>query len=104
MRGVHVCTEGTKVLGAPMCTTDFARDVIETVLSKYEAYGERLTGLVAHRHSRTALRIHQHFNRRFGHYARTVSRGLSRGEGCDETVVTFLERADTATLNVAAEI
>jgi hypothetical protein len=66
-----------------MGTSDFARDVFETALSKYDAYGERLRGLAAHRHSHTALRIHQHCNRRFGHFARPVpavwqGRGLRR--------------------------
>jgi hypothetical protein len=56
------------------------------------------------RHSLTEIRIHQHCNRRFGHFARTVPRGLGRGEGYGDTVVTFLERADNATLDVAAEI
>ena len=78
-----------------MGTSDFARDVFETALSKYEAYGERLRGLAAQRHSHTALRIHQHCNRRFGHFARTVPRGLGRGEGYGDTVVTFLERANS---------
>jgi hypothetical protein len=35
MQGVHVFTEGTKVLGEPMGTVDFARDVFETALSRY---------------------------------------------------------------------
>jgi hypothetical protein len=87
-----------------MGTSDFARDDFETALSKYEADGERLRGLAAHRHSHTALRIHQHYNRRFGHFARTVPRGLGRGEGYGDTVVTFLEHADNATLKLAAEI
>jgi hypothetical protein len=78
--------------------------VFETALSKYEAYGERPGVLTAHRHSHTALRIHQHCNRRFGHFAHTVPRGLGRGEGYGDTVVTFLERADNATIDVAAEI
>jgi hypothetical protein len=82
----------------------FSRDVFETALRKYEAYGERLRGLAAHRHSQTALRIHQHCNRRFGHFARTAPRGLGRGGGYGDTVVTFLERADNATLDMAAEI
>jgi hypothetical protein len=59
---------------------------------------------VAHRNSHTALRIHQHCSRRFGHFARKVPRGLGRGEGYGDTVVAFLERADNATLDVAAEI
>jgi hypothetical protein len=46
--------------------------------------------------------IHQHFNRRFGHFARTVPRGLGMGEGYGDTVVTFLDRADNATLDVSA--
>jgi hypothetical protein len=71
LRGVHVSTEGRKVLGGPMCTFDFARDEFETALSKYEAYGESLRGLTSHRHSHTAFRIHQHYNRGFGHFART---------------------------------
>jgi hypothetical protein len=104
MRGVNVSTEGTKVLGGPMGTSDFARDVFETALNKYEAYGERLRDLEAHRHSHTALRIHQHCNRRFGHFARKVPRGLGRGEGYGGTVVTFPERAESATLNVAADL
>jgi hypothetical protein len=87
-----------------MGTSDFARDVFETTLIKYEAYGERLRGLAAHGYSHTALHIHQHCNRRFGHFARTVPRGLGRGEGYGDTVVTFLERADSVTLDVAAEI
>jgi hypothetical protein len=61
-------------------------------------------GLAAHQHSHTALRIHQHCNRCFGHVARTVPRDLSGGEGYGDTVVTFLERADNSTLDVAAEI
>jgi hypothetical protein len=73
-------------------------------LSKYAACGERLRGLAPHRHSHTSLRIHQHCNRRFGHFSRTVLRGLGRGEGYGYTVVTFLERADNATLDVAAAI
>jgi hypothetical protein len=91
-------------MGGAMCTSDFARDVFETALSKYEAYGERLKGQAAHRHSHTALRIHQHSNRRFGHLALTVDLGLGRGGGYGDTVVTFLERADNATLDVAAGI
>jgi hypothetical protein len=87
-----------------MGTSDFARDVFETALSKYEAYGERRRGLAAHRHSHTALGIHQHYHRRFGHFARTVPRGLGRGEGYGDNVVTFLERTGNATLDVAAEI
>jgi hypothetical protein len=58
----------------------------------------------AHQHSHIALRIHQHCKRHFGHFARTVPRGLGRGEGYGDTVVTFLERAENATLDVAAEI
>jgi hypothetical protein len=104
MRGVNVSTEGTKVLGRAMGTSDFAQDVFETALSKYEAYGERLRGLAAHRHSHTVLRIHQHCNRRFGHFTHTVPLGLGRGEGYGDTVVTFLERVDNATLDVAAGI
>jgi hypothetical protein len=61
-----------------------------SALSKYEAYGERLRGLAAHRHSHTVLRIHQHCNRRFGHFARIVPRGLGRGEGYGDTVVTVI--------------
>jgi hypothetical protein len=76
MRRVHVSTEGAKVLGGPLGTSDFARDVFETALSKYEPYGDRLRGLAAHRHCHTALRIHQHCNRRFRDFARTVPRGL----------------------------
>jgi hypothetical protein len=88
-----------------MGTSDFARDVFDTALSKYEAYGERLRGLAAaHRHSHTALRVHQHCNHRLGHFARTVPRGLGRGESYADIVVTFLERADNATLDAAAEI
>jgi hypothetical protein len=67
MRGVSVSPEGTKVLGGAMGTSDFARDVFETALRKYEAYGLRLRGLAAHRHYHTALRVHQHCSRRFGH-------------------------------------
>jgi hypothetical protein len=104
MRGVHVSTEGTKILGGTIGTSDFAGDVFETALSKYEAYGERLRGLAAHRHSYPSLRIHQNFNSRFEHFARTVPRGLGSSEGYGDTVVTFLERADNATLDVAAEI
>jgi hypothetical protein len=80
--GVHVSTEETKVLEGPVGTSDFARDVFETEFSKYDTYhGERLRGLVAHRHSHTTLRINQHCNRRFEHFARTVPRGLSTGVG-----------------------
>jgi hypothetical protein len=81
-----------------------ALDVFETALSKREAYGERQRGLATHMHSHTALRIHQNWNRRFGHFARTVPRGHGRGEGYGDTVVTILERADNVTLYVAAEI
>jgi hypothetical protein len=98
MRGVNVSTEGTKVFGGIMGTSDFARDVFETALSKYEAYGGRLRGLATHRHFYAALRIHQHCNHRFGHFVRTVPRGLGRGEGYGDTIVTFLERADIATI------
>jgi hypothetical protein len=104
MQGVHVATEGMKVLGGPVGTSDYPRDVFESALSKYEAYGERLRGVATHRHSHTALRIHQHCNRRFGHFARTVPRGLGRGEGYGDTVVTFFERDDNAIVEVAAEI
>jgi hypothetical protein len=58
MRGVYVYIEETKVLGGPMGAFDFARDVFETALSNYEAYGERLRDITAHRHPHTALRIH----------------------------------------------
>jgi hypothetical protein len=47
-----------KSVGGLMGKSDFARDVFKTALSKYEAYGERLTGLAAHQHSHTAFRIH----------------------------------------------
>jgi hypothetical protein len=87
-----------------MGASDLAQDVFETAVSKYEAYGERLRGLAAHRHSHTALRIHQHCNRRFQYFARTAHYGLGRGEGYGDPVVTFLERADNAILYVAAEI
>jgi hypothetical protein len=101
MRGVNVSTEGTKVLGWAMGTSVFSRDVFETALRKIE----HLRDLAAHRHFHTALRIHQHCNRRFGHFTRTVPRGLGTGEGYGDTVVAFLERADNATLDVlAAEI
>jgi hypothetical protein len=100
MRGVHVFKEGTEVFGGGRCTSDFARDLFETAISKYEAYGERLTGLTAHRHSR----IHQHCNHRVGQFARTVPRGLGRGEGYGDTLETFLERTNNATCDVAAEI
>jgi hypothetical protein len=60
--------------------------------------------LATHRHSHTAHRIHQHCRRRFGHFARTAPRGLGRDEGYGDTVVTFMERAHNATLDVAAEI
>jgi hypothetical protein len=78
MGGVNVSTDGTKVLGGPMGTSDFAQDVFETTLNQYEAYGERLRGIAAHRYSHTALRIRQHCNRRFGDFARTFPRGLGR--------------------------
>jgi hypothetical protein len=61
-----------------MGTSVFAQDVFEKAFSKYEAYGERLRGLAAHRHSHTALHILQYCNRRFGYFARTVPRGLGR--------------------------
>jgi hypothetical protein len=53
MRGVHVSTEGVKVLEGAMGTSYFARDTFDSALSKYEAYyGVRLTrGLATHRHS-----------------------------------------------------
>jgi hypothetical protein len=86
LRRVHVFTEGTKVLGWGIGYIRFARDGFETALSKYEAYGERLRGLAAHRHSHTSLRIHQHCNRRFGHFARTLPRGLGREEAARATV------------------
>jgi hypothetical protein len=82
----------------------FARGVFKTALSKYEANGERLRVTTTRRHSHTALRIHHYCNRRFGHFDRTVPRGLGWGESYGDTVVTFLERADNATLDVAAEI
>jgi hypothetical protein len=36
LRGVHVSTEGRMYWGRPIGTSDFARDVFETALSKYE--------------------------------------------------------------------
>jgi hypothetical protein len=87
-----------------MGTPDFARDVFETALSKYEAYGERLRGLTAHVHSHIALRIRQHCNFRFGHFARTVSHDLGKDDGYGDTVVTFLERNANVTLDGAAGI
>jgi hypothetical protein len=89
-----------------MGTSNFARDVFETTFNKYEAYEECLTCLATHRYPHTPLRIHQHCNRRFGHFDRTVPRGLGTGEGyVDDIFVIFLERADiTVTLDVAAEI
>jgi hypothetical protein len=75
------------------------------------AIGQRLRGLAAHRQSHIALRIHQHCNRRFEHFAHIVPRGLAIrypppqiGEGYGDTVVTFFEGADNATLDVAAEM
>jgi hypothetical protein len=89
MRGVHASTQGTKILGGPMGTSDFPREVFETAVSKSEAHGERLGGLATHRHSHIPLRIHQHCNRRFGHFARAVPRNLGMmGEGYGDTVVT----------------
>jgi hypothetical protein len=96
--------KGRKYWGGALGTSDLARDVFETALSKYEAYGVRVRGLVAHRDYHTALRIHQHYNRRFGLFARTIPGGLGRGEGYGDTVVTFLKLADNATLDVTAEI
>jgi hypothetical protein len=87
-----------------MGTSNFARHVFETALSKYEAYGKRLRGPSSHRHSHTTLRIHQHRNRRFVHFTLMNPRGLGSGEGCGDTVVIFLERADNTTLDVAADI
>jgi hypothetical protein len=78
--------------------------MLETALSKYDAYGERLADLAAHRHSHTALRIHLCCTRCVGHFARKSLCGLCRGESFNNTVATFLESADTATLDVAAEI
>jgi hypothetical protein len=104
MQGANFTTEGMKVLGWQLGTSDFARDVLVMALSKYEAYGKRLRGLAAHRHSHNAHHIHQHCNRRFRHFARTAPRGLGRGEGCGDTVVTFLESAYNATLYMATEI
>jgi hypothetical protein len=78
--------------------------VFETALSKCETSGERLTGLATHRDSHYALRILQHCDRRFGHFSRTVPRGLSRGEGYGDTVETVHEGDDNATLDVGAEI
>jgi hypothetical protein len=105
MTYIESVEDGTKVLGrAAMGISEFAHDAFETALSKYEAYGKCLTVLAAHRHFHTALRIHRHCNRRPGHFPRTVPHGIGRGEGYGDTVVTFLERVDTATLFVAAEI
>jgi hypothetical protein len=87
-----------------MGTSDFARDEFKPVLSKYEAYRERLWVMASHMHSHTTLRIHQHCSRRSGHFARTVPRGLGRGEGYGDTVATFLERTNNSTLDVVAEI
>jgi hypothetical protein len=78
--------------------------VFETALSNYEAYVERLTRLAAHRHSHITLRVYQHCKHTFGHFARTASRGLGRAKGYGDTVETILERADNATLSVAAEM
>jgi hypothetical protein len=39
-----------------------------------------------------------------GHFARTVPRGLGRGKGDGDTVLTFHECAHNVTLDVAAEI
>jgi hypothetical protein len=63
--------KGQKCWRGAVGTSDYARDVFDTALSKCEAYGERLTGLAAHSHSHTALRINQHCNPRFGLFART---------------------------------
>jgi hypothetical protein len=90
--------------GGAIGTSDFARGVLETALSKYEADGERLRGLAPQRHSHNALRTRQNYIRRFGHFARPVLSGLGIVEGYGDTVVTFIERADNATLDVAAEI
>jgi hypothetical protein len=87
-----------------MGTFDFARDVFETALSKYEACSERLRGLATHRHSHIALRMYQLAHRRFRNFVRTAPRGLRRGEGCGDTVVTSLERVENAILDVAAEV
>jgi hypothetical protein len=62
-----------------------------------------LAGLVAHRHSHIALRIHQRYNRRFGHFVCTVPRGRGKEDGYGDTVEAFHERANNATLDVAAE-
>jgi hypothetical protein len=78
--------------------------VFETTLSKYDAYGERPRVATTRLHSHTALRIHQHCNRHSGHFARTDPCGLGRGEGYGDPVVTFLEGAKNATLDVVAEI
>jgi hypothetical protein len=61
--------------------------------------GKNNYGLVS-----TTLRVLQHCNRRFGHCARTAPPGLGKGEDYGDTVVTFLERAHNAFIDVAAEI
>jgi hypothetical protein len=58
--GKNMSPRKDESIGGAMGTSDFARDVFDTALSKNEAYGERPRGLAAHRHSRTALRFHQH--------------------------------------------
>jgi hypothetical protein len=87
-----------------MGTSNFVREVFETTLSEYDAYGERLRSQATHRHFHTALRIHQYCNCRFGHFVRTIPRGLSRGEDYGDTVMSFLECGDNATLDISAEI
>jgi hypothetical protein len=77
--------------------------VFGTALSKYEAHGEHLTA--AHQHSHIVLCIHNYRNRRLGHFARMVPRGLgNRGDGYGDTVESFLERTHNATLDMASEI
>jgi hypothetical protein len=105
MREVHVSTEGTKVLGGAVGFIRLCSRRFRNGLKQVRGLWRTSNGLGnSPSHSHNASYIHQYCNRRFRHFARTDPRGLGRGEAYGDTVVTFLECVDNATLDVAAKI
>jgi hypothetical protein len=102
LRGVNISKEGKKVLGGPVGTSDFARDMFETALSKYEAYGANQFGSSpALSHCASYPSTLQPPLRTFCPYVPPWS---WQGRRLLDTDETFFEHADNATLIAAAEI
>eukprot|EP00873_Tetraselmis_striata_P002936 jgi/Tetstr1/423200/TSEL_001320.t1 len=104
LHGVAVSSSGIKVLGAPVGSGTFARELLDKTVERFHQFGSRLVGLADHFHSHTATRLLQVCGRRFGHHLRSTPRGLGRSEGYGDTIPSFLEDADAAAFSTLAGI